>query len=100
MKIAPELNGNNSSRRVPYFLILSLTVFVGYLTLSLLGGGLEILFLAPVSLVVLIIVIMKVGRTLRKNNAGWWPLLLSFFVISASIVLTRLSVPGVSDSRS
>jgi hypothetical protein len=42
MKIAPELNGNNSSRRVPYFLILSLPIFVGYLTLSLLGGGWEI----------------------------------------------------------
>lgn len=89
-----SLSGSNP----PFYSILSISFLVALISYSILGGGWEVLIYGPFFLILLLVSVRMVGSMLKKYNGGWFATFLSLFVISTTIILMRLAIPGVSDS--
>lgn len=85
-------------KNVPYHSILSVTFLVAIITYSFLGGGWEVFIFGPILLIILLVTVLKVGSMLKRHSGGWSALLLSLFVISATIVLMRLTITVATDA--
>ncbi len=90
---------SNPVRHIHYEIVLGVSFLaVGWIILGVLGGGFEILILVPVAVVALPIVVAITGKKLRNSNSNWGTLLLSVFVICMTLILVRITTPGIADS--